>query len=67
LKKGDTIKRPIFAKTLEHIAETGIDSFYNGWIAEALVKTIQEAKGIATLTDFFSYEARLESIIQSII
>ena len=41
-KKGDVIKRPLYAKTLRRIAEEGPATFYNGSLAEDIVKDIQE-------------------------
>jgi gamma-glutamyltranspeptidase/glutathione hydrolase/leukotriene-C4 hydrolase len=60
LREGDYISRPILAKTLEAIAEQGEQLFYNGWIAEALVKTIRENGGIATIEDFHNYTSQSE-------
>lgn len=66
LRQGDVIKRTKYARTLQSIAEEGIDSFYNGSIARQLVKTIKEHGGIMTLKDLASYNAKvLEPLVGS--
>lgn len=61
VKKGDLVKRPTLADTLEVIAIKGADEFYQGDIAKSLVETIQAAGGIATLEDFTSYQPVIRS------
>ena len=56
-KKGETIKRPMFAKTLKQIGENGTsDIFYHGSLGEKIVKEIQSLKGIITMEDLKSYK-----------
>ena len=56
-KKGETIKRPMFAKTLKQIGENGTsDIFYYGSLGEKIVKEIQSLKGIITMEDLKSYK-----------
>ncbi|XP_010782357.1 gamma-glutamyltranspeptidase 1-like, partial [Notothenia coriiceps] len=57
LKAGDMIKREKLADTLEMIANQGADAFYNGKIAEDLIRDIQEAGGTVTVQDLASYRA----------
>lgn len=52
---GDWIQRPHYARTLEIIAEEGIDPFYHGRIAEQLVETINREGGRVSLSDFQAY------------
>ncbi len=55
---GDTIKKERFAKTLELIAQKGIDPYYYGEIAEDIVDTIHNNnvyKGIMKLEDLYNY------------
>ncbi|KAI9339641.1 nucleophile aminohydrolase [Obelidium mucronatum] len=58
LKEGDVCRRPRLAKTLRTIAEQGANAFYEGPIAESLLKTIKKANGIITADDFKEYKAR---------
>ncbi|KAJ3271370.1 hypothetical protein HDV01_006875 [Terramyces sp. JEL0728] len=58
LVDGDWLKRPEYAKTLESIAEEGADVFYNGWIADELIKTVNRTGGILTLEDLRNYRAK---------
>ena len=39
LKQGDTLKRPVLARTLREIGENGHRAFYEGRIAKSIVKT----------------------------
>ncbi|KAI8343566.1 gamma-glutamyltransferase [Chlamydoabsidia padenii] len=64
-KPGDIIKRPTLADTLETIAIEGADAFYTGRIAESLVKTIQDAGGIITLSDLENYKPLIRPTINT--
>ena len=56
-KKGETIKRPMFAKTLKQIGENGTsDIFYHGSLGKKIVKEIQSLKGIITMEDLKGYK-----------
>lgn len=55
LVAGDVIRRPIYANTLQEIAEQGPDVFYKGWMAKKIVDTVREAGGILTLQDMERY------------
>ncbi|WP_440121209.1 gamma-glutamyltransferase [Tenacibaculum sp. Ill] len=57
-KKGDTIKYPALAKTLERISQNGRDEFYKGETAKRLVTFIQANGGIITEEDLAKYEAK---------
>ncbi|KAJ1341565.1 gamma-glutamyltransferase [Batrachochytrium salamandrivorans] len=61
LRTGQIIKRPNLARTLDAIATEGIDVFYRGWIAEALVKVTQETGGILTMADMAAYHPTVGS------
>lgn len=56
VKQGDLIKRERYAKTLRTIAETNTTDFYNGSIAQSMVKTINEAGGNLTMQDLNDYK-----------
>ncbi|KAJ3180631.1 hypothetical protein HK101_009946 [Irineochytrium annulatum] len=59
LVEGDLIKREKFADTLERMAEEGAHIFYNGSIAESIVKTTQATGGVLTMEDMQDYEAKV--------
>jgi gamma-glutamyltranspeptidase/glutathione hydrolase/leukotriene-C4 hydrolase len=49
--EGDWIRREKYAKTLEIIAEQGADAFYEGDLAQKMVRTIHGAGGVLQLDD----------------
>lgn len=56
-KLNDIIKREQLAKTLEVIAEEGVDCLYGGGsLVKELVKEIRERGGIITEEDFLDYK-----------
>ena len=57
-KKGDTIKYPALASTLERISQNGRDEFYKGETAKRLVTFMQDNGGIITEEDLAKYEAK---------
>jgi gamma-glutamyltranspeptidase / glutathione hydrolase len=56
LRDGDRLVQPDLAATLSAIAEQGPRGFYQGPVAERLVKAIGDAGGIMTLEDLRSYQ-----------
>jgi gamma-glutamyltranspeptidase/glutathione hydrolase len=54
LKLGELYFRPEYAKTLELIARKGSEAFYQGEVAEALVKVVRERGGLMGLDDLQS-------------
>ncbi len=56
LREGDRLVQSDLAATLLAISEQGARGFYQGPVAERLVKSIREAGGIMTLDDLTSYE-----------
>jgi gamma-glutamyltranspeptidase/glutathione hydrolase len=56
LREGDTLMQPDLAATLSAIAEQGPHGFYQGAVAEKLVKAIGDAGGIMTVDDLKSYQ-----------
>ncbi|WP_454615908.1 gamma-glutamyltransferase [Bradyrhizobium cenepequi] len=56
LHEGDTLIQSDLAVTLTAIAEQGPRGFYEGPVAEKLVKAISDAGGIMTLDDLKSYQ-----------
>jgi len=61
LKAGTVLRNPAYADTLRAIAAGGADAFYNGPIAEAIVKTVRGASGnpgVLSRTDLANYRIR---------
>jgi gamma-glutamyltranspeptidase/glutathione hydrolase len=56
LREGDVLVQRDLATTLATIAEQGPRGFYEGPVAEKLVKAITDAGGIMTLDDLKSYQ-----------
>lgn len=54
---GETWKQPELAKTLTAIRDKGKDGFYQGWVADEIVKFMQAEGGIITHEDLLKYEA----------
>ena len=63
-KAGQVLKQPQLAHTLEQIAEGGIQAFYDGPIAAAVVKASQANHGLLTLKDFNAYTVQWEKPIE---
>ncbi|KAK2610127.1 hypothetical protein N8I77_003582 [Diaporthe amygdali] len=57
LQLGDVITRKRYADTLEKIGKHGVNVFYEGELAEEMVKVTQETNGTLTLDDLNSYKA----------
>ncbi|TWF56666.1 gamma-glutamyltransferase [Neorhizobium alkalisoli] len=61
LKAGVILKNPDYAESLKAIATGGADAFYKGPIAEAIVRTVREAKGnpgVLSLEDLANYRIK---------
>jgi len=56
---GDTITRRRYADTLESIAKRGVDAFYQGPIAEAMIRSVRDNDGIMTMDDLKNYSVAL--------
>jgi gamma-glutamyltranspeptidase/glutathione hydrolase len=52
---GIVVRQPQLERTLEALAEQGLQGFYAGRVAEALVKGVREAGGIWSLEDLARY------------
>lgn len=52
---GDHFTNPDYADTLRKIAEGGIDAFYKGDIAKAIVDDVQRLGGMLTMEDMANY------------
>jgi len=56
LQAGDILAIPTLADTLSYLVEEGIEAFYEGEIAQQLVKDCQEQGGYLTLEDLKNYQ-----------
>ena len=56
--EGDIVRRPQLAKTLQIIADEGVDAFYNGTLTQDIVKDLNDGFGdnIITEMDLNSYQ-----------
>jgi oxamate amidohydrolase len=63
-KEGDNLTLPVLAKTLEQLAEKGLDDFYHGDIAKRLAKDLASAGSPIRLADFHSYQAKCVEPLQ---
>ncbi len=54
---GEHFRNPELARTLRLIADRGVDEFYRGDLARAVVSAVQEKHGVMTLEDLASYQA----------
>jgi gamma-glutamyltranspeptidase/glutathione hydrolase len=64
LREDDTLIQTDLAATLSSIAEQGPRGFYEGPVAERLVKAIGDAGGIMTLDDLKSYQAVIRAPVR---
>lgn len=67
VKEGDKITRPKYAKTLNTIAQYGVQEFYEGEIAKSIARAVQNNSGILTENDLRSYsiDTRDDALIDS--
>jgi gamma-glutamyltranspeptidase/glutathione hydrolase len=56
-KYGEIFKNPMLAKSYEAIAKDGPAAFYEGWIAEAIVKKSEELGGFMAMRDLKDHTA----------
>ncbi len=64
LREGDRLIQSDLAATLAAIAERGPRGFYEGPVAEKLVKAVRDAGGIMTLDDLKSYQAVIRAPVR---
>lgn len=62
---GALIKQPDLAHTLKLMAKQGRAGFYQGEVADKLVKGVQQAGGIWTKQDLKNYQVKLRQPVQS--
>lgn len=59
-KVGDIWRQPYLAQLLRRLADDGPDSFYDGQIAESIVRYARERGGILAVEDFRSYRPQVD-------
>jgi gamma-glutamyltranspeptidase / glutathione hydrolase len=64
-KAGEIFRNPGLARTFNIIAEQGKETFYEGEIAEAITKVVQEAGGCLTEEDLYSHYSTWEEPISA--
>lgn len=64
LEAGDRLVQPDIADTLELLRDRGIRAFYEGEIADAIARTVQDAGGSMTAADLCGYEATIDEPVQ---
>uniref|UniRef100_A0A672G6I3 Gamma-glutamyltransferase 5 n=1 Tax=Salarias fasciatus TaxID=181472 RepID=A0A672G6I3_SALFA len=62
LGKGDILKFPKLAETMETIAQKGTDAFYNGKIGQDLIQDIRAAGGTLKMEDLRSFRVRVQDM-----
>lgn len=63
-RAGDKLTQPDLAETLEQIATSGADAFYEGPIAEKLVASMKKHDGLITAADLEDYNATLRKPVR---
>lgn len=61
---GDILRQPDLAKTLRLLAEKGHKGFYQGEVAERLVKGVRAAGGVWTMADLARYQIKVREPLQ---
>ena len=61
--KGDILRQPELARTLQLIADQGPKGFYEGEVAEALVQKVTASGGIINAEDLKNYQAKFREPI----
>lgn len=56
-QKGDTLRQPRLAETLERIRDYGREGFYSGETARLIVNEMERGKGIMNMDDLSAYNA----------
>jgi gamma-glutamyltranspeptidase/glutathione hydrolase len=54
--EGEILRQPELADSLKAISQHGVDVFYQGWIAQAIIETLKREGGVLTLEDLKNYK-----------
>ncbi len=65
LTTGARLVQPELARTLQAIADNGVQGFYRGWVADSLVAEMSRGGGIMTRDDLAGYTPRERTPIRS--
>lgn len=65
-RAGEIFKNPSMAKVLLDIAEGGKEAFYQGWIAEKIVETVQSCGGVMSPGDLACHTSTWEEPISTV-
>ncbi len=68
LKSGTRLRNPEYAATLNAIAKQGADAFYHGEISQAIISTVQNAKGnpgVLAQRDMDNYQVKQRPVVCS--
>lgn len=57
--------QPMLARALKDVAANGADVFYEGWIAESIVRALRSLGGFHTIEDFSAFRPRYEAPIST--
>ena len=63
-RAGEIFRQPDLAKTLKAIAAKGAAGFYEGWVADKLVATMQEGGGLISHEDLKGYAVKYRTPIE---
>ncbi|MGB0866536.1 MAG: gamma-glutamyltransferase [Granulosicoccaceae bacterium] len=61
---GEVFKQPDLAKTLQRVADQGVDGFYAGETAQLIVEEMQRHDGMMTLEDLAAYEPKVREPVR---
>lgn len=64
LKKGDILKNPKLAETMETVGRLGAEAFYSGQVGRNLIEDVKATGGTLTLDDLKGYKVRVEDALQ---
>jgi len=63
-EEGELFRQPDLAKTLKAIAGKGIAGFYEGWVADKIVATMQQGGGLIDHADLKAYKVKYRTPIE---
>ncbi|KAJ0013152.1 hypothetical protein NQD34_017486 [Periophthalmus magnuspinnatus] len=63
LRKGDTLKNPKLAETMETVGKLGAEAFYSGEVGNALIDDVKATGGTLTLDDLKRFTVRVDDAL----
>ncbi|GAB3485139.1 gamma-glutamyltransferase family protein [Marinomonas epiphytica] len=64
LQVGDIVRNPALAKTLERLAQAGLDDFYQGELAKSMARELEQAGSPIRENDFQQHQAKVMPALQ---